>query len=607
MEDYDLSRGESHSSNGSPQLTRLSRERFYICNDIVTSRASSILEWRGILRRSLFVLERCWRMIGNLTNIMIFLVAGMTLSPVASSQISEFPDTLKSEWRIETVDSTGLARWTSMAIDSNGYPHISYWGLRYARWNGSAWEIDTPDPDALVGKWSSIAVDSGDNPHISYYGSGHLKYARKDGDSWSVEEVDAGAPDIYSSIALDSKDNPHVSYFDGSNRDLKYSKWNGSAWEIEVVDSFGCVGEYSSLALDSKDNPHISYFDNTNDSLKYAKWNGSGWSLEVVNLYGGADTSIAVDSHDDPHISFYNYLTGTRDDLAYAKRTGGVWEVETVDSSRVGTWNSITIDSYNNPHISYLNGSDFDNYVLNYAKKVGDSWNIETVDLDNAGMYTSIAVDKNDDPHISYADRNGDLRYATKTTPAMERSLSLNIDPDTLNLNSRGRWITAYITTENAMAEDIDPSSLLLNDVIAPAWWNIQNDTTLMVKFDRVAVQAILPVSNAVDIKITGQWNDGEAFELHDVIRVIDVGGHMESPPLVIRSMEGIYGTSVSGSFPERNLPGVPGLKILMDQRVTEVPAPIREERALILIPLVENEDAVSTLKYSHPVQRTLI
>ncbi len=118
------------------------------------------------------------------------------------------------------------------------------------------------------------------------------------------------------------------------------------------------------------------------------------------------------------------------------------------------------------------------------------------------------------------------------------RSIDLDIDPDTLNLNSKGRWITAYLTTENAKAEDIDPSSLLLNDVIPPAWWNVQNETTLMVKFDRSAVQAILPVSNAVDIKIAGQWKDGETFEVHDIIRVIDVGGHMESP-WSIHSREG--------------------------------------------------------------------
>ena len=47
-----------------------------------------------------------------------------------------------------------------------------------------------------------------------------------------------------------------------------------------------------------------------------------------------------------------------------------------------------------------------------------------------------------------------------------------------------------------------------------------------MVKFSRSAVQAIVPISDKVDIKVTGQWKDGESFELHDEIRVIDPGGY---------------------------------------------------------------------------------
>lgn len=105
------------------------------------------------------------------------------------------------------------------------------------------------------------------------------------------------------------------------------------------------------------------------------------------------------------------------------------------------------------------------------------------------------------------------------------KALTLDVDPDTLNVRSKGRWITAYFTTENALAENIVASSLVLNDVVRPAWWNVQNDTTLMVKFDRAAVQAILPISHSVDIKITGQWLDGESFEVHDIIRVIDPVG----------------------------------------------------------------------------------
>jgi parallel beta-helix repeat protein len=103
------------------------------------------------------------------------------------------------------------------------------------------------------------------------------------------------------------------------------------------------------------------------------------------------------------------------------------------------------------------------------------------------------------------------------------RTLKLNIDPDTLNIHSRGRWITAYLRADGVKIEDVDASSLVLNDIVSPAWWDIQDENVLMVKFDRAAVQAILPVSDSVDIKITGQWMDGEGFEAHDTIRVIDL------------------------------------------------------------------------------------
>ena len=248
-------------------------------------------------------------------------------------------------------------------------------------------------------------------------------------------------------------------------------------WLIEIVDSAGRVGWLPSVALDSNDDPHISYFDRGNRDLKYAKWDGSGWNIETVDSAGdvGWDTSIALDSNDDPHISYLDY---TNVDLKYTKWDGNGWNIETVDSA-------------------------------------GD-----------VGWYSSLVLDSSDDPHISYNDwTNDDLKYATKAELApATRSITLDIDPDTLNLNSKGRWITAYLTTENAYADDIDTLSLLLNDVIRPEWWDIQNNTTLMIKFDRAAVQAIVPVSDSVDIKVTGQWTNGESFEVHDMIRVINPG-----------------------------------------------------------------------------------
>jgi hypothetical protein len=86
------------------------------------------------------------------------------------------------------VDSAGAAGWhTSITLDSNNYPHISYLkdypacDLMYAKWNGSSWEIETVDSGRTVGLYTSIALDSNNYPHISYYDHTNkaLKYATK--------------------------------------------------------------------------------------------------------------------------------------------------------------------------------------------------------------------------------------------------------------------------------------------------------------------------------------------------------------------------------------------------------------------------------------------
>ncbi|KAF5426571.1 MAG: hypothetical protein C5S41_02440, partial [Candidatus Methanomarinus sp.] len=41
--------------------------------------------------------------------------------------------------------------------------------FKYAKWTGSAWSNETVDSDGNVGGGSSIALDSNGHPHISYY------------------------------------------------------------------------------------------------------------------------------------------------------------------------------------------------------------------------------------------------------------------------------------------------------------------------------------------------------------------------------------------------------------------------------------------------------
>lgn len=482
-------------------------------------------------------------MIGNLTRIALSVFLAMMISVMALPQLSEPELAQEDEWRIHIVDSAGrVGGSNSLALDRDDVPHISYWdqtnkSLKYVKWNGSGWFTETVDGSGQsTGMSPSIAVDKKGFPHIVYSSllwvnkvtHSILKYAKWNGSAWNLETVDPGPwTGGYNSIALGKNDHPHISYYD--NGQLGYAKWNGRAWNLQTVDSPPpgstlLVGGWTSIALDKNNYPHISYYDRKNASIKYANWNGSAWNIEIVDTAGDhhtGPTSLALDRYDRPRICYYKNETGS---LKYAEWNGTAWKIETV--AYIGTlqaYSSMALDSDDNPHIGY---SDYYDKELRYAVRNRTAWEIEIVHPAGYAVGPSLALDKKDNPHISYYNiTDSDLRYATKTELAqVVRSITLDIDPDTLNLKSKGKWITAYFTTEDAYADGIDTSSLLLNDAISPAWWDIQNETVLMFKFDRAAVQAIVLVSDSVDIKVTGQWKDGDSFEVHDTIRVINPG-----------------------------------------------------------------------------------
>ena len=404
-------------------------------------------------------------------------------------------------WNIETVDCCRHAGGSSIAIDDSDYPHITYsyrhkvngpFELRYARWDGSAWMIEMVDPATNTGRHSSLALDSNGRPHIGYtkittsfpHVEFDLRYARWDGIEWQLEVVEHVPSWIGEvSLRLDSVGHPRMSYsaYVDGNSTLKYAAWNGSAWTIETVDSQDDVGEWNSLAIDSSDRPHIAYKDETNEGLKYASWSETGWRIEIVDRGG------------DPGFGFF------------------------------GMAPSIALDDLDRPHIAYWGNGTM------YAWRNLLGWHSENVDTGGTGyVSTSIALNRSGYPRMSYNYLRmglGELRYAVRSElpPEPSRPLSLDIDPDTLNLKSEGRWITAYLSAENASMHDIDVSMILLQDALAPERWDYQDDV-LMLKFNRQGLIAILEVGESVEIKLSGQWKDGTAFEAYDVIRVIDPG-----------------------------------------------------------------------------------
>jgi hypothetical protein len=101
---------------------------------------------------------------------------------------------------------------------------------------------------------------------------------------------------------------------------------------------------------------------------------------------------------------------------------------------------------------------------------------------------------------------------------------TIDIDPDTLNLDSKGRWITCYIRLVRYDVNDIDISTVMLENVIPAEWGDIQNGT-LMVKFDRSEVEDYIGVpQESIELTVSWELMDGTMFEGSDAIKVIDPG-----------------------------------------------------------------------------------
>ena len=102
---------------------------------------------------------------------------------------------------------------------------------------------------------------------------------------------------------------------------------------------------------------------------------------------------------------------------------------------------------------------------------------------------------------------------------------TIDIDQNTLNLDSKGKWITAYIELpEICPLEDIDIETIALHygeDEVPVEWGEIQEDV-LMVKFDRCEVVDMLDQGDEVELTVRGELPDGIPFEGSDTIQVLE-------------------------------------------------------------------------------------
>jgi len=122
--------------------------------------------------------------------------------------------------------------------------------------------------------------------------------------------------------------------------------------------------------------------------------------------------------------------------------------------------------------------------------------------------------------------RMGIRTLSCSVLPPIEAKI--DIMPNTLNLQSVGKWINCHIwLPEDYNAAEIDPYSVFIEfpeDEIQAEWiWFNEQTQVVMAKFSRSEVQEMLEPGE-VELTVSGELTDGTRFEGTDTIKVIDKG-----------------------------------------------------------------------------------
>ena len=177
-----------------------------------------------------------------------------------------------SQWLIELVDAgTDTGNFNSMLREGANEAFVAYsmtqptTGLKYAnRDDSGVWHTSFVDTSMTSEPMGISLVHNGNGyPCISYTAPGELRYAEWDGSAWNVETVDAvdtGANEFDTSLALTQYDHPRIVHCNLSGDSLSYSWNDGTGWQTESIYPIEEYGGDPDLVLDSLGRPHIAFY-----------------------------------------------------------------------------------------------------------------------------------------------------------------------------------------------------------------------------------------------------------------------------------------------------------------------------------------------------------
>jgi len=493
----------------------------------------------------------------------IFLVTFVTISAFSPLTKSLGPVTV----RIERLTNNTFDDYRPSAfVDSCGKMHVAWAGgpniwsdlaIYYACKSATGWEIEQlpKPPNSMVNINPSLFIDSHGRPHIAWIGAPYsgvygwdVWYAVKEGDTWEMDQITHwGSENHQVSLFLDSSDNPHIAwdarYYYGL-WGIHYATKIAGTWTIETVHNEDDAAP--SLFIDSGGTPHIlwRYIHYGLYLTGYGVKTGGEWVVETLPGAPG-QRSLYVDPSGVPHVALIKEISLFHEELYYGNKTGGSWSFDQIRDSTASNQNpSIFLDSAGTPYVAWLSNAT-GNYDVYIATMQEGHWHVVNVsETPNDEYWPSLFVDSSSVVHLAWYSPDAGLGeaevyYAMVLLTPITATIDLN--PDTLNLKSKGTWITAYIQLpEEYNSEDIDATTILLNETIQPVLdpkYDFVTDSNeylvdhnsdgileRVVKFDRASVESFITgqeicYGNAA-LTITGKLFDGTPFEGTDIILV---------------------------------------------------------------------------------------
>lgn len=200
---------------------------------------------------------------------------------------------------------------------------------------------------------------------------------------------------------------------------------------------------------------------------------------------------------------------------------GGDWEIYFYDSNSVMRVTDNNSDDVN-PRISDsivvwegwdANGGDWEIFYF-------DGESVHQVTDNN---YNDIGPEVSESLIVWQSWDGNDWEISSAIIPS---PVGLKVSPQTLNLKSKGKWITVqvWLPAGYNRSDVVGSSLLLLGEVPASKVQKGNGSRKVMAKFSRPEVQALLAPGAAVEVTLTGELKDGTPIAGSDTIRVIEPG-----------------------------------------------------------------------------------